>query len=385
MAGYVFVSNGTKPTAEKYNSRDMIRPGNVSRPCLQTALDMGYDVVYGIQRNNPEELTCELPVKLYDAHTYRSITAFKDNKIAYDNLNKVIRENDVEVIHCNTPVGGMIGRLCGKKNKVKKIIYTAHGFHFYKGAPLFNRTVLKWAEMLMARWTDAILTMNQEDYESAKRFKLRKGGKVYFVHGVGITLKDFEGLSHLRSQKREELGLKEDDIMLISMGDLVPRKNYGAAIRAIAKANDSRLQYMICGRGPELENLQALAKELGVENQIHFLGFRTDVKELLTGADIFIFTTRQEGMPRSMMEAMASGLPCVASAIRGNVDLIENGVNGYTCATDDVDGYAAAIEKIVEDADLRATMRQNNLEKIKQYDITVVEQEIREIYKDVLQ
>ena len=384
MAGYVFVANSTKPTAEKYNSREPVKPGNVSRPCLQTALDMGYDVVLGTQRARPEELECELPIKLYDAHTYRSITAFKDNKIAYDNLNKVIRENNVEVIHCNTPVGGMVGRFCGKKNKVKKIIYTAHGFHFYKGAPLFNRTVLKWAEMLMAHWTDAIITMNQEDYAAAQKFKLRKGGKVYFIHGVGITLKDFEGLSHLRQQKRDEMGVADDDIVLISMGDLVPRKNYGAAIRAIAKANDPRLQYMICGKGPELENLQALAKELGVENQIYFLGFRTDVKELLTGADMFLFTTRQEGLPRSMMEAMASGLPCVASAIRGNVDLIENGINGYTCPTDDVDGYATAIAKIASDPAIRETMRQNNLEKIKQYDITVVEQEIREIYKDVL-
>ena len=384
MAGYVFVSNGTKPTAEKYHSRDMIKPGNVSRPCLQTAMDMGYNVILGTQRADPEELECDLPVKLYDAHTYRSITAFKDNKIAYDNLNKVIRENDVEVIHCNTPVGGLVGRLCGKKNKVKKIIYTAHGFHFYKGAPLFNRTVLKWAEMLMAHWTDAIITMNQEDYAAAQKFKLRKGGKVYFVNGVGITLKDFEGLSHLRQQKREEMGVKDGDIVLISMGDLVPRKNYGAAIRAIAKANDPRLQYMICGRGPELENLQNLAKELGVENQIHFLGFRTDVKELLTGADMFLFTTRQEGLPRSMMEAMASGLPCVASAIRGNVDLIENGINGFTCLTDDVDGYADAIAKIASDPELREKMRQNNLEKIKNYDITVVEKQIREIYADVL-
>ena len=364
MAGYVFVSNTTKPSKEKFESRDPITLTNFSRPALKVALEMGYDVTYGAQRANPEQLECELPVKLYDAHTYRSITAFKDNKIAYDNLNKVIQENDIQVIHCNTPVGGMVGRFCGKKNKVKKVIYTVHGFHFYKGAPLFNRTVLKWAEILMARWTDAIVTINQEDYEAAKKFKLRGNGKVYFMHGVGITLKDFEGLSHLRQQKREEMGVKDDDIVLISMGDLVPRKNYGAAIRAIAKANDPRLQYMICGRGSELENLQALAKELGVENQIHFLGFRTDVKELLTGADIFLFTTRQEGLPRSMMEAMASGLPCVASRIRGNVDLIEEGVNGYTCLTDDADGYAAAITKIASDPALREQMRINNLEKI---------------------
>ena len=206
MAGYVFLGNTTKPTKEKYQSRAAIGLSNVNRPCVQAAMDMGYDVILGVQRDRPEELECELPIKLYDAHTYRSITAFKDNKVAYDNLNKVIRENDVQVIHCNTPVGGMVGRLCGRKNKVSKVIYTAHGFHFYKGAPLFNRTVLKWAEMVMAHWTDAIITMNQEDYRAAQRFKLKKGGKVYFVHGVGITLKDFEGLSHLRQQKRQAPG-----------------------------------------------------------------------------------------------------------------------------------------------------------------------------------
>lgn len=384
MKGYVFIANSTKPSAEACASRAPVKVTNVSRPCLQMALDMGYEVYLGTNRDDPEELECELPVKKFDSHTYRSLTAFSDNRTAYKNLCRVMKTGNIKAIHCNTPIGGMVGRLCAKKYRVDKVIYTAHGFHFYKGAPLLNRTVLKWAEKIMARWTDAIITMNQEDYEAAKKFKLRKGGKVYFVHGVGITLKDFEGLAHMRQQKREEMGVTDEDIVLISMGDLVPRKNYGAAIRAVAKANDARLHYMICGKGPELEKLQQLAKELGVEQQIHFLGFRTDVKELLTGADIFLFTTRQEGLPRSMMEAMASGLPCVASRIRGNVDLIEDGVNGYTCATDDVDGYAAAIATLVSDPALREQIKQNNLEKIKQYDVSVVEQEIRAIYAEVL-
>lgn len=386
MKGYVFISNGTKPTKEKSQSREPVKLGNVRKPCVDTAHDMGYEIWIGVNRDKPEELDTEAgyPVKLYDSHTYRSITAFRDNKIAYDNLNKVLKENDIEVIHCNTPVGGMMGRFCGKKYKVKKIIYTAHGFHFYEGAPLFNRTILKWAEMIMARWTDAIITMNQEDFAAAQKFKLRKGGKVYFVHGVGITLKDFEGLSHLRQEKRAELGLGEEDIALISMGDLVLRKNYSVAIRAIAKANNPHLQYFICGKGPELENLQNLAKELGVESQIHFLGFRTDVKELLQAADVFLFSTLQEGLPRSMMEAMASGLPCVASKIRGNVDLIQDGVGGYLCPATDADAFAEAITKVAEDAALRETMRNNNLETIKGYDVSVIEQEIRKIYADVL-
>ena len=178
MKGYVFLANSTKPTSEKSKSRDGVKLSNVNRPCLQAALDMGYDVYLGVNRENPEELACELPVKLYDSHTYRSLTAWRDNLLAYRNLCKVMEEGEIRVIHCNTPIGGMVGRLCGRKYKADKVIYTAHGFHFYQGAPLFHRTVLKWAERVMAHYTDAIITMNQEDYEAAKKFKLKKGGKV---------------------------------------------------------------------------------------------------------------------------------------------------------------------------------------------------------------
>ena len=384
MAGYVFIGNSSKPTEEQLNSREMVRPGNVSRPCIQTALEMGYEVYLGTNRNRPEELECDLPVKLYDSHTYRSITAFKDNLTAYKNLKKVIKEGNVEVIHCNTPVGGMVGRLCGKMNGVKKVIYTAHGFHFYKGAPLFNRTILKWAEMFMAHWTDAILTMNEEDFQSAKKFRLRKSGKVYYVPGVGINTEEFFSVRIDKQAKRDELGLFMDDIVCISMGDLIPRKNYETSIKAIALCNNPKVHYLICGRGPELDNLKKLAKELGVENQIHFLGFRTDIKELSKVADIFLFTTLQEGMPRSMMEAMASGLPCIASKIRGNVDLLEEGIGGYLVPAKDENAVADRLERLVENLDLREEMRKANLERIKGFDVRVVKKGMEEIYKEVL-
>lgn len=384
MSGYVFLANSVKPAEEQKESREAFEPSNFSLPALKVALDMEYDVYMGIGRANAEELECTLPIKLYDAHTYRSITAFKDNFIAYKNLHDVIKKANVEVIHCNTPVGGMIGRICGKLCGVKKVIYTAHGFHFYKGAPLFNRTILKWAEKVMAHWTDAIITMNKEDFEAAKKFKLRNDGKVYFVHGVGVNTEDFIGIDSFRENKRRELALADDDIMLMSMGDLVPRKNYGIAIEAIAKASNPKLKYFICGKGPELENLEKLAKELGVESQIIFMGFRSDIKELLSAADIFLFTTKQEGLPRSMMEAMAAGVPCIASKIRGNVDLIEDGIGGYLCETNDSDAYAEKINLLANDSELRKKMSESNLKTIKPFDVKNVEREIKSIYAEVL-
>lgn len=384
MSGYVFLSNSSKPTKEEQNSRSKVMLTNVSRPCLETALHMGCDVYFGTNRANPENLECELPVHLYDSHTYRSITAFKDNWTAYKNLKNVVQKGNVEVIHCNTPVGGMIGRFVGKRCHVKKVIYTAHGFHFYKGAPLFNRTVLKGAEMLMAHWTDAILTMNQEDYEAAKKFRLRKGGKVYYIPGVGINTKEFFSVQTDCEEKRNELGLSMDDVVCISMGDLIPRKNYETAIKAIAICENPKLHYLICGCGSELDKLKALTKELNVESQIHFLGFRTDIKELSKASDIFLFTTLQEGMPRSMMEAMACGLPCLASKIRGNVDLIQDGVGGFLISPDNYCGFAEKLDLLIANKTLRKKLGQSNIETIKKFDIKCVEQCVQRIYSEVL-
>ncbi len=382
MPGYVFIGNSSKPSPEKNNSRAPVVPGNVSIPGIKAALRLGYTVYLGTNRNHPEELACEYPVKLFDAHTYRSITAFRDNKIAYRNLSEVVKKGDVEVIHCNTPVGGLIGRLVGKKLHVKKVIYTAHGFHFYKGAPLINRTVFKWAEKLMAHWTDALITMNEEDYQAAKRFRLKKGGKVYKVHGVGIDLSQYTGAAD--PALRASLGIAEEDIVLISAGDLVERKNYSVALRAIAETGLKNLKYCICGTGPLMDRLRQEATDLGIEDQVLFLGFRSDVKALLKISDLFLFTTKQEGLPRSMMEAMASGLPCIVSRIRGNTDLIEEGKGGFLCDPADADGFAGAIRQLCGHPELRRQMREYNLEKIRDYDVSVVEKEIMQIYTEVL-
>lgn len=383
--GYLFISNGNKPKVEDRNRKDPIKISNFSRPCILAALDRGYEIYFGTARYNPEDLECDLPVHLFEHHIYRSVFNIRDNLVAYKSVKNVVNNTgNIEVIHCNTPVGGMVGRLVGRRCHVKKVIYTAHGFHFYKGAPLFNRTVLKWAEQIMAHWTDVIITMNEEDYQAAKKFKLKNGGKIYKVHGVGITLKEFKNIAVDCNRKRLELGFCEDDIVCISAGDLVERKNYRVAIEAIATANIHNLHYIICGVGPEKEALEKMAIEKGISDKVHFLGFRTDVKELMKISDIFLFTTKQEGMPRSMMEAMACGLPCLASKIRGNIDLLDEGKGGFLCEPFDVKGFAAKLKKMAMDSTLRKHMSSYNLESIKAYDVNVVKKEIATIYEEVL-
>ena len=261
---------------------------------------------------------------------------------------------------------------------MKKVIYQAHGFHFYKGAPFKNWLLYYPVERWLAHYTDAIITINNEDYERAKKFKLKGHGKVYYVPGVGIDTSQYCSDRQIRIEKRKELGLEDDDIALISMGDLIERKNYPVAIEAIAKVGKSNLHYYICGQGPDEEKLISLAEELDIKNQVHFLGYRTDIKELLQAADIFLFTTLQEGLARSLMEAMASGLPCIASKIRGNTDLLNDSNGGILC--DSLEEYAAAIHKITDDPALRKQMSVNNLEAIQHYSVGEISKKIENVY-----
>ncbi len=352
---------------------------NFSLPSIYAAKNLGYEFHMAANYSNFNDDPEKYGVKLHHIDLNRNPFS-KQNITAYKQMLELIEKEKFDVIHCNTPIGGVLGRLCGKKAGVPKIIYTAHGFHFYKGASFINRTVFKWAEMWMAKYTDAIITMNEEDYQAAQKFKLRNNGQVYYVPGVGVDTEMYQ-LENVDSKElRDSLGLSIDDIVLIAMGDLIDRKNYASSIKAIAKANNQKLHFLICGKGPKLEALQKLASDLEVEKQIHFLGFRTDIKELLTIADIFLFTTYQEGLPRSMMEAMSAGLPCIASKVRGNVDLIQEGVGGFLRDPDDSEGFAEAINRLALDKALREKMKASNLETIKKFDVENVKKEILSIY-----
>ncbi len=307
----------------------------------------------------------------------------KSNFLAYKQLVEFIKQEKIDYIHCNTPTGGILGRLAGKKCKVKKVIYQAHGFHFYKGAPKKNWLVYYPVEKWLAKYTDALITINKEDFELAdKKFRLRNNGKVYYVAGVGIDTNEYLSDGKLRDEKRAELNLKASDIALISMGDLIERKNYETAVRAVAETKNKNIQYFICGKGPEEEKLKALCNSLNIENQVHFLGFRSDIKELLNVSDIFLFTTKQEGLPRSMMEAMASGLPCIASKIRGNTDLLENTDGGYLCESTDYKDFAEKINVLANDKQMRENAGKSNLITIQKFSTDTVSKEIKEIYSE---
>lgn len=317
-------------------------------------------------------------VKLLHSDIARNPFAFRQNYKAYKQLIKIIREHEIDYIHCNTPVGGLLGRLVGKKCKVKKVIYQAHGFHFYKGAPLKNWLLYYPVEKWLARYTDALITINREDYELAKRkMKLRNGGKVYYVPGVGVDLEKFSKTTIDKKAKRRELGIPDDAALLLSVGELNHNKNHETVIRAIA---DMNVYYIIAGQGELHQHLEDLIDSLNLRDRVKLLGFRRDVKELYEAADIFVFPSFREGLSVSVMEAMASGLPCVASKIRGNTDLLENTGGGFLCDPHDASDFAEKIELLAADVELREKMGRANLMMIQKFSTETVIKEMQNIY-----
>ncbi len=305
----------------------------------------------------------------------------KSNLSAYKQLLEFIKQEKIDYIHCNTPTGGILGRLAGKKCKVKKVIYQAHGFHFYKGAPKKNWLVYYPVEKWLAKYTDALITINKEDFELAsKKFRLRNNGKVYYVAGVGIDSKQYLSDGKLRDEKRAELNIPLDAFVIISVGELNENKNNKVIISALEKLKNKNIHYILCGVGDKKDELSAMAQSAGISENIHFLGYITDIKALYNASDCFVMPSYREGLSRSAMEAMASGLPCILSDIRGNRDLIENGSGGFLCKPDDASGFSEAISKLFSNSLLCEKMKEYNLKKIKDFDTSVVEKEIREIY-----
>lgn len=361
------------------------RVNNFSYSAMKAAQKLGIEFSIAGNWGYPDDAAREADEKKYGIKIYQVdfIRTPYDprNYKAYRQIKALIEREKFDLIHCNTPIGGIVGRIAARKLGVKKVIYQAHGFHFYKGAPFVNRTLFYNIEKHFAKYTDVLVTINKEDLEAAKAFRLRKNGRLRYVHGVGIDLSEYDGVERYRDKKREELGLRKDDIAVISVGELNRNKNNMVIVKAMAEIKNKNLHYYLCGVGEEQEAINSFASEHGLSDNIHFLGFRNDVRELLAACDIFVMPSFREGLSRSLMEAMACGLPCVVSRIRGNTDLVKKG-GGYLCAPGSPSEFAAALGKCLSSD--RKAMGAVNQQAVKSFGLGIVTAEWEKIYKDVL-
>lgn len=351
-------------------------------PYLKMFKEMGYETVVAARNDyeNPED--CRIPYcdHYVDIPFQREPLRY-ENLRCYKKLKSIMDEGEFSIIHCHTPVGGVVGRLAARKARKKgtRVIYTAHGFHFYKGAPIKNWLLFYPIEKLCSRLTDVLITINKEDYVLAQ--KKMKAKCVKYVPGVGVDLKEFSKSTIDKAAKRRELGIPENAVVLLSVGELNNNKNHETVIRAIA---DMDVYYIIAGKGDLQQHLQNVIDSLGVHNRVKLLGYRCDVKELYGAADIFVFPSLREGLPVSVMEAMACGLPCVVSCIRGNTDLIQDGINGFLCDPFDKKSIADRIGMLLSADILANRFSECGREIIKRYDIENVLRAAQEVYKNVL-
>ena len=340
--------------------------------------------VHVAARNNLAEkngLKLDFVEQVFDVPFQRSPFSPK-NLGAYKQLKKIIDEGSYDVIHCNTPVGGVLGRLAARKARKRgtKVFYTAHGFHFYKGAPKKNWLIWYPVEKFMCRYTDKLITITQEDYDLASA---KFPTQVERIHGVGANSAKYRKLSDAECMElRHELGYADDDKLLLCTGELLPNKNQITAIHAMKSliACQPKAKLLLAGNGPTLPELQTEVAALELQNCVEFLGYRTDLERYANIADVIVSCSYREGLPMNIVEGMLLSKPVAASFNRGHRELIVPDVTGYMVSPMDANAFAEKILMLLDNPTLADHMGQAGYEKAQLYADTNVRQELGNIY-----
>lgn len=354
----------------------MIDQFNMSNIAILQELGYKVEVACNFEKGNTcsEERVAELKERLenlgvdyYQIDFTRNVTDLPQDLKSYQQVKELVVKHQYSFVHCHSPIGGAIGRIVCHETGTK-VIYTAHGFHFYDGAPLKNWLLYYPVEKFLSRYTDVLITINGEDYTRAKeKFYARK---TLYIPGVGVDTKKFALRKSGSERIRTELGLKDKDIMILSVGELNENKNHESVIRAI-KGMD--VTYVIAGKGEKRNSLEQIAKDCDVD--LRLVGFRTDVSDFYDAADVYVLPSIREGLNVSLMEAMASGLSCAVSRIRGNTDLIDD--KNVLFDPKNTEQLRESVETAVKN---REEYSKKNLKKIREFDLSTVQTLISEIY-----
>lgn len=356
-------------------------------PYLKLFQDMGWETAVAARNDYEDPADCVIPHcdRYYDI-PFERMPWKVGNLTAYRQLKKIIDQENYDIIHCHTPMGAMIARLAAMtaRKKGTKVLYTAHGFHFYKGASPVHWLVYYPVEWLLAHVTDVLITMNKEDHDLALRKMHAK--RIEYIPGVGIDTSRFRAGTSGKTEKRQELGFAAEEFLILTVAEMTKNKNHSTVLKALALLKDteafSSMHYLICGRGENEQNLRREAEELGISDHVVFLGYRHDVPDLLRCSDLFAFMSFREGLPVALMEAMSSGMPVICSGIRGNTDLVEHGVTGMI-AENTPRAVADGILELYRNPELRRRYGTAAAEKVKQFDAQNVHHIMKEIYLSV--
>lgn len=308
----------------------------------------------------------------------------KETLLAAKQVRRLMKDGNFDVIHCHTPIPGAIVRLLAipYRRKGTKVIYTSHGFYFHKGSGKKEWIIYHTIEKIMSIFGDAIITINTEDYLIAQKMHSKN---VFHINGVGCNTSKYKNVKVDRSEKRKALGLEKDDIVILDVGELSPRKNHGIIIEALSELKDLKIALVICGKAIKgagtYEKLKKKAEELGVN--VIFAGHRSDIHELCHCSEMGVLASTREGLGLSGIEMLSAGLPLVTSNVHGIKDYMVDGLTGYMCDPYSKKEFAEAIRKLC-DADLRIRMRQDCIKMASKFDTSVSYKQMEEIYSILL-
>lgn len=297
---------------------------------------------------------------------------------AYKKLEALLDEEHYDVIVCNTPVGGILTRLAARKDRKQgtRIIYIAHGFHFYKGSSKKNWAMFYPLEKEMARMCDVVVTINEEDYQLAKK---HFPGKVERIHGVGVREDRYHPASaEEQAEMRRKEGLSEDDFVVICTGELNENKNQKTLVAAAAQLRGQipNLKVLLAGNGPKEQDLRNQIAAEHLEDVVKLLGYRTDLECVVPAVDVVVSCSKREGLPLNIVEAMLCKKPVVASINRGNAELVEDATTGYLLQPEDAEGFADRILQLSQDSALKKLMGEAGFRKAALYTVHSVNQEL---------
>lgn len=347
---------------------------------IELLISLGYEVHIACDLKASKKPIKNTLVRKHQIDFKRNPLSFRNVK-AFFQLNKLFKNNDYSFIHCHTPVGGFFGRVIGII-KNKKVMYTAHGFHFFKGSSVLNWLIFYPIEKILSVFTDTLITINKEDYELAK--KKFKSKNIRYIPGVGITL-DNKAKCNLEEIRliKDKFNISNKDIVMVAVGELSKRKNHITLIKAISKLNNKNIKCFICGEGRLRDFLIKETKKLGVSEQVHIVGFQNNVFNYLSVANLFVFPSLQEGLPVALMEAMTLGVPVIASNIRGNNDLVIDGYNGYLVSPMNVEEYVCAMNKVIFSEWISCMFSENSFKTIQKFNKTNCISIMNDLYKDM--
>lgn len=357
------------------------------KPYMKLFKENGYEVHVAARDNLAEKngLQLEYVDKFINIPFQRSPFNLK-NVISYKQIKKLLTEEKYDLIICNTPVGGIVTRMAAKKTRKKgtKVIYIAHGFHFYNGAPKKNWLIYYPIEKHFAKKCDAVITINQEDYKLAsKKFKTN----VSYIHGIGVDEEHYSLQSlDKREKMRESMGVSDEAFVILVVGELLPNKNQIQAIKAVEEISQKHknIKLWIAGNGSNRETLERYVNEHGLQDYVEFLGYCTNLQEYQWAADVGVSCSIREGLGLNVIEAMIAGNTFIGTKNRGHNQLISDGENGFLVDVGDYTALSEKLELLMFDKELKSRLQENAKEMIKPYTLSNTLKEMEEIYNKTL-